>query len=46
MLPNTGIQQFSVSVPAVAINAKIRTIILEKEVESAPEIAFMYKYLG
>ena len=46
MLPNIGIQKVSVSIPAVAINAKIKTIItLEKRVEPAPETAYMCKYL-
>jgi hypothetical protein len=42
MLPNVGIQKVLVSIPAVTINTKIKTIIiLEKEVEPA----CMYKYL-
>jgi hypothetical protein len=46
MLPNIGIQKVSVSIPAVAINAKIKIVIaLEKGVEPAPETAYMCKYL-
>jgi len=46
MLPNTGIQKVSVLIPAVAINTKIKTIIiLEKEAEPSLEVAYMYRYL-
>jgi hypothetical protein len=45
MLLNIGIQKVSVSISAVAINAKIETITLEKGVETAPEIAYMCKYV-
>jgi hypothetical protein len=45
VLPNIGIQKVSVSIPAVAINTKIKTIItLEKGVEPTPGTAYMCKY--
>jgi hypothetical protein len=47
MLPNIGFQKTPFSIPAVAIDVKIKTIIrtLKKGVEPIPETAYMCKYL-